>query len=393
MAKRAIVLGGGMVGSVMACDLARNGEFEVTLADRSQHSLAAAQARARRLGVGPLTTVEADLSDPQNIARLVSDQDVVLGAIASHLGYGALEAVAGSGKPFADISFMPEDALELDAVAKKSGSCCVVDCGVAPGMSNLLAGWGHARLERTDKIEIYVGGLPVVRTQPFEYKAGFAPSDVIEEYTRPSRVVENSQIVVKEALTEAEPLEFAGLGTLEAFNTDGLRSLVRTLDVPNMVEKTMRYPGHAALMAAFRAAGLFSKEPVKVNGQMVVPLELTSRVLFPKWTYEDGEEDLTVMRVEVTGELGGKQTALRWDLADRYSQAEGATSMSRTTALPCTSVARLLLGGTFTQPGVHPPETLGAIPGMPERILASLAERGVQFSFEEITVAQPRALD
>lgn len=387
MAKRAIVLGGGMVGSVMACDLARDGEFEVTLADRSQQSLAAAQARAGRLGVGPLTTVEADLSDPANIARLVADQDVVLGAIASHLGYGALEAVAGTGKPFADISFMPEDALEHDALAKRSGSCCVVDCGVAPGMSNLLAGWGHARLDRTDKIEIYVGGLPVVRTQPFEYKAGFAPADVIEEYTRPSRVVEHGQIVIKEALTEAEPLEFAGLGTLEAFNTDGLRSLVRTLKVPHMVEKTMRYPGHAALMAAFRAAGLFSKEPVKVGDEMVVPLELTSRVLFPKWTYAEGEEDLTVMRIEVTGELSGKSTALRWDLADRYSQAEGATSMSRTTALPCTSVARLLVNGTFTQPGVHPPETLGAISGLPERILASLAERDIHFSFEEITNA------
>lgn len=380
MAKRAIVLGGGMVGSVMACDLARDGEFEVTLADRSPESLAAAVQRAERLRVAPLTTVEADLSDPERIASLVKDHDVVLGALASHLGFGALRAVAETGKPYADISFMPEDALELDEVAKSSGSACVVDCGVAPGMSNLLAGWGHARLDSTEKIEIYVGGLPVVRTQPFEYKAGFAPADVIEEYTRPSRVIENGRMVVKEALSEPEPLEFDGLGTLEAFNTDGLRSLAETLNVPNMVEKTMRYPGHAALMTAFRDAGLFSKEAIQVDGQSVIPLHVTSRVMFPKWTYEEGEEDLTVMRVLVHGQTEGKQRTLRWDLNDRYSQTEGATSMSRTTALPCAIVARLLCDKVFTKPGVHPPEVLGAVPEMPERILAALKARGVVYT-------------
>lgn len=381
MTKRAIVLGGGMVGSVMACDLARDGEFQVTLADRSPKSLAAAQARAKRLGVDPLQCIEADLSDPARIQALVQDQDIVLGALASHLGYRALEAVAKAGKAYADISFMPEDALELNEIAQQHGSVCVVDCGVAPGMSNLLAGWGHAQLDRCDRIEIYVGGLPVERRLPFEYKAGFAPSDVIEEYTRPARVVENGRVVTKQALTEAEPLEFDGLGTLEAFNTDGLRSLAVTLkEVPNMVEKTMRYPGHAALMSAFRAAGLFSKEPVEINGQMVVPLDLTSHVLFPKWTFAEGEEDLTVMRILVSGELDGTQRTLSWDLSDRYSKAEGATSMSRTTALPCAIVARLLADGTFTRPGVHPPEILGAVPGLPERILSALSARGVTYT-------------
>ena len=147
-----------------------------------------------------------------------------------------------------------------------------------------------------------------------------------------------------------------------------------------MVEKTMRYPGHAALMSAFRDAGLFSKEAVEVGGQMVVPLELTSRVLFPQWTFEEGEEDLTVMRILVRGQIDGNARTLRWDLSDRYSQAEGATSMSRTTALPCAIVARMLADGTFDQAGVHPPEVLGAVPGLPERVLSALAARGVTYT-------------
>ncbi len=367
-----------MVGTLMAKDLARNGEFQVTLADRSDAALAKAKAY---LGADvALETKSCDLSDPDALRELASDADVVLGALSSHLGYPALKTLAQVGTPYCDISFMAENAMDWNDLAREHGTVCVVDCGVAPGMSNLLTGAGVAKLDHTDEIEIYVGGLPKNRSWPFEYKAGFAPSDVIEEYTRPSRIVENGKVVVREALSEPELMEFDGVGTLEAFNTDGLRSLIDTLDVPHMKEKTLRYPGHIELMRVFRETGLFQKECIDVQGQQVSPLALTQTLLFPKWTFEEGEEDLTVMRIIVRGQEGGKPRTYRWDLYEPYSKEERATSMSRTTALPCTIMARMLVDGTFTDPGVHPPELLGSNQAIVDRMLVELAERGIMYT-------------
>ena len=369
---RIVVLGGGMVGAVMADDLAREAAFEVAVADVREAALERARARNPRV-----RGIKADLSDPSAVQRLAADADLVCGALSSALGFQSLRAVIEAGRPYADISFMPEDAWTLDSLARERGVPCIVDAGVAPGLSNLLAGRAVGRLAPCERLRILVGGLPRVRTKPFEYKAGFAPSDVIEEYTRPSRIVEHGQVVVREALSEVEHVDIAGLGTLEAFNTDGLRSLAVTLPVPNMVEKTMRYPGHAEQMRAFRAAGLFSKDEVVVGGQRVRPLDLTSAVLFPKWTYAEGEEDLTALRVEAEGLQAGVRVRLVDELLDHYSQGERATSMSRTTALPCALFARLLAAGTFSRPGVHAPEALGADEALVEHVLAGLRARGV----------------
>lgn len=363
----------------MADDLAREADFEVSVADVREDALARAHARNPRV-----RGVRADLADVATVRRLAADADLVCGALSSALGFGALRAVIEAGKPYADISFMPEDAWSLDAFAKERGVACIVDAGVAPGLSNLLAGRAVARLAPCERLRILVGGLPRVRSKPFEYKAGFAPSDVIEEYTRPSRVVEHGRVVVHEALSEVEPVEIAGLGTLEAFHTDGLRSLAVTLDVPNMVEKTLRYPGHAEQMRAFREAGLFSKEEIVVGGTRVVPLAVTSAMLFPQWTYAEGEEDLTAMRIEATGVRAGRRVRLVYELFDVYSRTERATSMSRTTALPCALFARLLASGAWQKPGVVAPEVLGADEALTNQLLAGLAQRGVVVRDSEV---------
>ncbi|MHC5022822.1 MAG: saccharopine dehydrogenase family protein [Planctomycetota bacterium] len=371
----AIVLGAGMVGSVMAADLAADPGFRVSIADRSPDALAAARDRAG----GGIELIEADLSDAAALRRVIEPFDIVLGALASRIGYMALQAVIEAGKPYCDISFMPENALDLDEAARAAGVTAVVDCGVAPGISNLLAGHAAAQLDPCESIEIYVGGLPRERRWPFQYKAGFAPHDVIEEYTRPSRLVEHGQIVVREALSEPELLDFAGVGTLEAFNTDGLRSLVHTLDVPFMKEKTLRYPGHIELMRVFRETGLFGQVPVGVAGGAVRPLDVTAALLFPKWTYEPGEEDLTVMRVSATGEREGGRVRLSWDLLDHFDRGSQATSMSRTTALPCTIMARLLVEGAFVRPGVCAPEIVGQDARLVDRMLEALRGRGITY--------------
>jgi saccharopine dehydrogenase-like NADP-dependent oxidoreductase len=269
----------------------------------------------------------------------------------------------------------------LDALAKQHGVTAVVDCGVCPGLSNVAIGYAAASLDMTHAIHIMVGGLPVVRRWPYEYKAPFAPHDVIEEYTRPARIVERGRVVVKEALSEPELVDFEGVGTLEAFNTDGLRTLIRSFPgVPDMAEKTLRYPGHIALMRALRDTGYFSKEAIDVDGARVRPLDVTAALLFPKWSFEEGEEDFTVCRVRVSGTKKGKRVRYSWDLYDRYDGASKTRSMSRCTGFPATIMTRMLAEKRFAKPGVHAPEACGKEPGVLDRMLSELAKRGVRYT-------------
>jgi saccharopine dehydrogenase-like NADP-dependent oxidoreductase len=373
-----IILGAGMVGSVMAADLAGSGEFDVTVADVRPDALASAAARTQ----GRARTQIMDFTDTRAISKAVESFDLVCGALSSHLGLGALRAVIAARKPYCDISFMAEDAIDLTQEAQDAGVTAIVDCGVAPGMSNLLAGYAASLLNPCESIEIYVGGLPVERRWPFEYKAGFSPADVLEEYTRPSRIVEHGRVVVRPALSEPELMDFDGVGTLEAFNTDGLRSIATTLKAPFMKEKTLRYPGHIGLMRVMRETGLFSKDPVMVKGQSVVPLEVTSALMFPKWKYEAGERDLTVMRVIGSGVRRGRRVRLQWDVLDFLDPATNFTSMSRTTAFPCTIFARMVLDRTITTKGVLPPELL-ATDTIVQRQFVEHEKRGIGYRFRE----------
>jgi lysine 6-dehydrogenase len=373
----AVVLGAGMVGTAMAWDMRRRG-FDVTVIDAREAALERVKAKAE------VSTLQADLSDDATLRRAIAPYDIVLGALSSAMGFATLKSVIAAKKTYVDISFMAENAWELDALAKEHGVTAVVDCGVGPGMSNMLIGRAVANMTRCERVDILVGGLPVIRRWPYEYKAPFAPSDVFEEYVRPARIVENGKIVLREALSEPELVHFDGFGTLEAFNTDGLRSLAYTLKVPHMRERTMRYPGHIELMRILRDSGFFSSEEVEVGGVKVRPLDLTSKLIVPKWTFEEGEADVTVMRIDIEGSEGSGRVRRTWDLVDRYDPETGFRSMSRTTGFPATAVAGLLAKGAFREPGVHPPEVLGRVPGFVEQVLAQLRDRGVHFS-ERVT--------
>jgi saccharopine dehydrogenase-like NADP-dependent oxidoreductase len=245
-------------------------------------------------------------------------------------------------------------------------------------MSNILLGY-YNQIMDIHSYECYVGGLPFVREWPYEYKAVFSPIDVIEEYIRPARYIQNAELITREALSYPELMEFNRIGTLEAWNSDGLRSLIHTMKIPNMIEKTLRYPGCIEYLRVLRETGFFSYEEVDVNGQKIRPVDLTAKLLFPKWKLKEGEEDFTVMWIIIKGIKDGKDQAFTYDLFDRYDRDNNILSMARTTGYTCTAVAVILLEGYITRKGVLPPELVGEIDGIMELVLEYLTERGVDY--------------
>lgn len=368
-----IILGAGRIGSAMAVDLAKEKSLEVAVVDNSNLALEHLAGKSR------LSTQFADLSDGDEIAGIVSSYDLVINAVPGFMGYHTLQKTIEAGKNVVDISFFPENPFQLNRLAKQKNVTAVIDCGVAPGLSNILVGRAAHVLENVKQVAIYVGGLPVVRQWPYEYQAGFSPIDVIEEYTRPARLVVGGRQVIRPALSDHELIDFPDIGTLEAFNTDGLRTLIDTIDAPDLKEKTLRYPGHIEKMKILRESGFFNPEPVDVNNTPVSPLALTSRLLFSMWEMKPGDEDLTLLQVKVAND----KSTITYHLLDRYDRKTNTTSMARTTGYTATVVARLLLEEKFLEKGIIPPEYLGRIDTCYKYIQEGLAKKGVKF-FEKV---------
>ncbi|MEJ5302911.1 MAG: NAD-dependent epimerase/dehydratase family protein [Bacteroidales bacterium] len=371
--KRITVLGCGLVGSAIVHDLSSNAEIRVTAVDARHDAIGRIRQKEN------VEFIQAQLGEEQNLAEVVKEADLVVNALPGFMGYSTLKSLIRLRKNVVDISFMPENFLELDEFAREQEVTVVADMGVAPGMSHMLAARGVSMLDKATEVLIYVGGLPRKREWPFEYKAVFSPADVLEEYTRPARLRRNGKIMEMKALSERELLHFEPLGTLEAFNSDGLRSLLQTLDVPNMAEKTLRYKGHAELMEIFRECGFFSQQPILINGQTIKPLELTSHLLFERWRLNPGEVDYTIMRIQVKGIKDSQPTLISYDLVDEYDPKEGIHSMARTTGFAATAVADLILKGSLTHWGVLPPEWLGQKKEYVDQILKYLSNRNVNY--------------
>jgi len=291
-----IVLGAGLVGGVIAKDLAKL--HNVTSVDISQNNLDKLEG---------IKGICADVSDTLTLQNLIKDFDLVVGAVPGFMGYKMMKDVIESGKNIVDISFYPEDPFGLDKLATEKGVIAIMDCGVAPGMGNIIFGHHDSKIQITD-YECLVGGLPEKREWPYEYQAVFSPIDVIEEYIRPARYVQHSQLITKKALSDTELIEFDEIGTLESWNSDGLRSLIKTMShVPNMIEKTLRYPGCIEYLKVLRESGFFSYDEVEINGTMIRPVDMTAKLLFPKWEMKKGDKDFTIMRIIIKGMKRGRQ--------------------------------------------------------------------------------------
>jgi len=368
MKNKIVVLGAGMVGRAIAIDLAK--KYNVISADISKKNL------KKLAEINNIETINVNLLEKENVKNIIKNCDLVVSAVPGFMGFETLKTIIESGKDVVDIAFFPEDALQLDALAKNHNVTAIIDCGVAPGMSNAILGYHNTKMTVED-FKFYVGGLPQQRTLPFQYKAPFSPIDVIEEYIRPTRFVVNGRTVIKPALSDTELIEFEDVGTLEAFNTDGLRSLIKTMGIPNMKEKTLRYPGYIDQIKLLKDYGFFQTEEVEINGKHIRPIDLTSHLLISKWKLEDDEPELTVMKIIISGIENNKKVKYLYELFDKFDEDTQTSSMARTTGYSCTSAVELVLNGDYSEKGLFPPEFLGAKNDCLEKMLAYQKERNI----------------
>jgi saccharopine dehydrogenase-like NADP-dependent oxidoreductase len=373
--KNIVVLGAGLVGKAMILDLYKSNS--ITAVDISLENLSDLEELPN------VTTVVMDLSVSSNIKKVVKDADLVIGAVPGFMGFEILRAVIESGKNIVDISFCPENTLELDELAKEKGVTAIVDCGVSPGMGNIIL--GHFLNEfAVSSYKCLVGGLPQKPEKPWGYKAVFSPIDVIEIYTRPVRYRKNMKIIIDEALSKCETIEFDNIGKFEAWYTDGLRTLLDTTNIPDIIELTIRHTGTIEPIIALRDSGFFSSEEIDVKGKKVKPIDLTTKLMFSQWEMQPNDHDMTLMRIIIEGIDKGKPRKIIYDLIDNYDVKTDTTSMARTTGYTCTATANLLLLNKYGKKGIVPPEVLGQDETAYTYIIKYLADRGVVYKKKDI---------
>jgi saccharopine dehydrogenase-like NADP-dependent oxidoreductase len=372
--KKVIVLGAGMVGSTMAKDLAA--DFTVTILDIDIKKLNAVKR------ISQVSVIQQNILEIQKLQSIIKDFDLVFSAVPGHFGYKTLKSIIEAKKDVVDISFFEEDPFRLYRLAVKNKVTAVIDCGIAPGLSNIILGYYNKRM-KIKSYDCYVGGLPFKRIQPFEYKAPFSPVDVIEEYSRNARFVVNGKIKIKPALTDIELSNIPPAGMLEAFNTDGLRTLIQTMKIPNMKEKTLRYPGHAEKMKMLSDAGFFNKNYIEVDGKKIRPVDLSTKLLFPLWNLKKGEKEFTILKIKMRGQEKNRNKDIEFILYDKYDEKNRDTSMARATGFTCTSVVRLLAAGAYKRKGIIAPEMIGKNEDCFRFVLGYLSKKGIELRFEE----------
>ncbi|MEM0095467.1 MAG: saccharopine dehydrogenase family protein [Candidatus Bathyarchaeia archaeon] len=373
---RVLVVGCGRMGSAAAEDLSRTlSHAKVVVADKDQHT---ARNLAEKIGRQNVSWISVDATDQRELIDTLRDFDLALGFLPPRLGFRLMEACIQSETNLVDVSYMPENPLHLHEKALKAGITVVPHCGLAPGISNILVGHAFVELEKVEKVHVYVGGLPEKPIPPLGYVITWSPESLIEEYTSKARIVEDGKIVEVEALSGLEKVEFPKIGMLEAFYTDGLRTLLYTVQgVGEMWEKTLRYLGHAEKIRLLRDLGFFDDKEIAVNGVNLQPRKLTAK-LFEKNLYKPDVKDIVVLKVDVHGYRKNGMVRLTYTLTDFYDEKSGMTAMARTTGYTASIVAKLIVEGVVRLKGVVPPERLGMDRTIYQQIMAELNSRGIK---------------
>ena len=373
-----LVLGAGLQGSACAYDLLQNPACtEVRLADKSVDHLPA--FLQPYVGGERLKLITLDVKDPAAVAAAMQGVRSVMCAIPYYFNLPMTEAAIAAGAHFCDLggnTEIVEHQKQLDGAAAAKGVTVIPDCGLAPGMVNILAQLGIDRLDTTDTVRIYVGGLPQNPEGPLKYQIVYSIEGVLDYYTTLSWVVRDGKRVQVKALSEIEPVRFdAPVGELEAFHTaGGLSTMAHRYEgrIPTMEYKTLRYPGHARIMEAIRELGLLELTPTDVKGTTVVPRDVAIAQMQPRLTKRNSP-DLVALRVVVSGTKGGTPQTHSFELVDRYDAAHGISAMMRTTGYSLSITGQLQAEGLVKPAGVHSPDE--CMPG--ERYVTELGKRGI----------------
>ncbi len=373
-----LVLGAGLQGSACVFDLLQNPEVsEVRLADISIDHLPGflAPYSGKRLIPTPL-----DVRNDEAVSALMRESDAVMSAIPYYFNLRLAELAVKAGTHFADLGGNTEIVFgqkKLNDEAAAKGVTVIPDCGLAPGMVNILAQYGISQLDSTDTVRIYVGGLPQYPEPPLNYQVVYSLEGVLDYYTTLSWIIRDGKREQVKALSEIEPVEFPSpVGTLEAFHTAGGLSTIGFRyegKIPSMEYKTLRYPGHAKIMEAVRDLGLLDLEPIDVKGSRVIPRDVVIAAMKPHLTKPDSP-DLVALRVTVEGKKNGKPKKLGWELVDKFDAKNGISAMMRTTGYSLSITGQMQARGEITPPGVHTPDE--AMPA--EKYISELAKRGIE---------------
>ncbi len=359
-----LIIGCGMQGRIVARDLATTSS-NITIIDIDKNNLA-------RLNIPGIRKVEFDVKDQKRLIRLMSDYDLAIGALPSNLGFYSMECAIESGIDFVDMSYSPADPFLLDREAKRAGIKIVPDAGYAPGLSNIIIGDMYRRVEKIDNLKIMVGGIPEKPIPPFNYRITWSLEDLIEEYTRPARIFKNCRVITVPALSGIEEFSIPGVGRLEAFYTDGLRTLLKTMrKIRNMEEKTIRYPGHAKIFKTLNECGFLSNRCVEINNLKIPCYEFTLKYL-RKELNRGSVYDITILIIE----MDNKNKRTRYRIIDHYDKKKKITSMARMTGYTCAIIARCIKD--YPRYGIIPPEYLGFESGFFEFVKKELRRRGVR---------------
>jgi len=373
-----LVLGSGNIGSTAAGDIARSmSSSHIVIADQDAKR---ARTVADQIGENNVSWVHLNAANRGKLLRTLKDCDLAMGFLPGNLGYSLMKACIEARKDLVDVSYMAENPFRLHQAATSAGITIVPDCGLAPGISNFIVGHAFQNLDKTKAVHVMVGGLPEKPIPPLGYIVTWSPESLIDEYTRKAIIVKRGRRVKVEALSGKENIEFPEVGKLEAFFTDGLRTLLYTIHgVRDMWEKTLRYPGHAEKIKLLEAMGLFKKEKIKVEGVEVSPRRLTVKLL--EQTLRKPEvKDFVALKVEVCGVKNSEETAYIYHMLDTCDRKRGITAMARTTAYPMSIVAQLILNGIIKEKGVVPPEKLGMEDHAFSLFRNGLEKRGIPIS-------------
>jgi lysine 6-dehydrogenase len=380
--EKIIVLGSGNIGSVVARDAAENlPSAQVAIADVDENR---AKEAALSTGLDNVSWVRVNATNVSELTSRLKNYDVAVGALPGGLGFRVCKASIAAKVDMVDVSYMPEDVMALNDSALKAGVTIIPDCGMSPGLCSMLAGRGVSKLDEVDKVVMLNGGLPEKPVPPLDYVVTWSVKDLISMYSRKVSIVKNGKVVQVEPLSGLEEIDFPGVGRLEAFYTDGLRTMLYTLKTKEMWEKTLRYPGHADKIKLLKALGFLDSEAVEVSGTRIEPREVTAR-LFEKKLKKPDVPDIVVMLIKVTGKKNGKKIEHVYTVLDHYDKVRQVTSMARTTAYTASTVAQLLALKGIEEKGVIPPEKLGMNDNIFKRVVGELKKKKVHVKEETKT--------